>query len=96
MRSSAGSLALLLGLPTDREGFVVVSVECPSSAEDFLLLYLDRGLLLDDENESLSEELSGQLSDDDALPCGILVDLPDEERYSSSEDKYATVPLSES
>ena len=88
--------ALPLGLPTDREGFVVVSVECPLSAEDFVLLYLDRGSSSDDENESLLEELPGELSDDDPLPCGILVDLLDEERFSSSEDKYATVPSSES
>ena len=73
-----------------------MSVECPSSAEDFVLLYLDRGSSSDDEKESLSEELSGEFSDDDPLPCGVLVDLPDEERFSSSEDKYATVPSSES
>ena len=62
--SLAGGLALPLGLPTDRDGVLVVSVECPSSPDDFLFLYLERGSS-DDEKESLSDELTGELPEDD-------------------------------
>ena len=63
--SFAGGLALPLGLPTDCDGVLVVSVECPSSPDDFLFLYLERGSSSNDEKESLSDELPGELPEDD-------------------------------
>ena len=62
LRSLAGGLALPLGLPTDHDGVLVVSVV---SADDFFFLYLERGSSSDDEKELLSDELPGELPEDD-------------------------------